>query len=126
MRPSHALARARYQKRKDFTTISVTFPRSYRHYTYKVLKSAKVKVGDRVVCQWPSGELVIGVVHNVHRVPLITGAEPFDFKWIVQKVDLTQHARLTKLDDDFKTFLEQRDLERLLKESVAFLSRRRK
>lgn len=125
MRPNHALARARYQKRKDFTTISVTFPRSYRYYTYKVLKSAKVKVGDRVVCRWPSGELVIGVVHDVHKMPMITGTEPFDFKWIVQKVDLTQYARLTKLDDDFKTSLEQRDLKRLLKESIASLSRRK-
>lgn len=129
MRPNHALAIARHRSRKDFTTIAVVFTsddrflRERNRYTYKVLRSARVKAGDNVVVQIPSGAYRVGVVSEVHKTPQITGQEPYDFKWIVQKVDPSTHTRLTNLDTEFKEYIANRDTERLLRESLDFLKK---
>lgn len=125
MRPNHALAVARYRAKKDFTTIKVVFDPApswthQRAYTYKALKSMKVKVEDKVLVVLPSGDLKVGRVVEVHPMPQITGKEAFDFKWIVQRIDLERHIKLTAQDAAFAEWVAEQDTKRLLKQSREF------
>ena len=121
MRPNHALALARYQRRKDFTTVEVQWKFGHRTYTYKALKSERLKVRDYVIVLWPTGDYAVAKVVAVHDKPNIKGTEPWDFKWIVQKIDVARHQRLTKMDHDFTAFVAAQDTERLLRQSLQFM-----
>lgn len=124
MRPNHALALMRYRKRKDFTTARVRFS-SAREFTYKVLRTAKLKAGDHVVVVFPTSEYGIGRVTEVHAQPQITGTEPWDFKWIVQRIDARAYTRLTEEDVEFNKYIAEQDTERLLQQSVDFMKAQR-
>lgn len=129
MRPNHALALMRYRRRKDFTTATVAFNSRHgtwgRPFTYKVLRDFKLKAGDTVVVVFPTSEFGLGKVVEVHAEPQITGTEPWDFKWIVQKVDPRTYMRLTEEDIEFNKYVAEQDTERLLQQSVDFMKAKR-
>lgn len=70
-------------------------------YTYKALKVTGVKVGDSVVVDSPSKGLCVVPVVEVHDTPQIDLDAPFEYKWIVQKVDRAEYDSLVDKERQF-------------------------
>lgn len=78
-------------------------------YTYKAKKSLKLQPGDAVVVPSARGlGIKIGLVHSVQEVPDIDLDAPFEYKWIVDKVDTTEYD---------KTLTEERQFMQLAQEA---------
>jgi hypothetical protein len=72
-----------------------------RTYIYKVPKDAGVKVDDAVVVDSPSNGLTIARVVEVHSAPQIDLDAPFEYKWIVQKIDRTDYDQRIAREREF-------------------------
>jgi hypothetical protein len=60
-------------------------------FIYKVRKDEGIKVDDAVVVESPQNGLMIVRVVAVHDAPQIDLDAPFEYKWIIQKIDRTAH-----------------------------------
>lgn len=77
----------------DFTTVEVLFPNSNSSYTYKVplsMVQEGLKPLDMVVVPARSG-FSVATVYTIHDSPQIDLDAPFEYRWIVQKVDTTAY-----------------------------------
>ena len=78
-------------------------PKTYpgQAYTYKVPKDAGVAVDDFVVVDTKSRGLTLARVVEAHESPQIDIDAPFDYKWIVQKVDRDGYQRRVQAERVF-------------------------
>lgn len=76
-----------------------------RHHTYKVWKEDDVQEGDAVVVERDSGELLVVTVVAAHEVPKIDIDASWDYKWIVQKVDMSNYRSQLKREEDFTAMM---------------------
>lgn len=120
MKPAHALAVTRYRMLRDFTTVHIQFAPGEKRYTYKALKSERIKKGDRVVVMLWDGEMRIVQVVRVDRKPKFDVKANWDYKWIVQKIDTARHQQLEREDRRFLAHISAQETKRLLQESVKF------
>lgn len=95
----------------NFTTVKVQSPTNWneqasqKEYTYKVLLSDKIEVGDFVVVKVPSGDFKVCLVSHVDKTPDLKLYTNVDLKWIVQKVDTTRFDRITEYESKFEQVL---------------------
>lgn len=83
--------------RQDYYTVRVTFKSGSGQYTFKVHDSIALEMGDQVVVQTKYGSSVADVLF-VDDIPQINYDAPFEYSWVVQKVDRTQYDKLTEQD----------------------------
>jgi D-alanyl-D-alanine carboxypeptidase len=118
----------------SFSTINVVFPRDEaaaeagnaavrkrfnddslannapRTFVYKAPKSADVSEGDHVIVNTARG-LVVVKVASVDDTPQIDVDADYDYKWIVQKVDLAAYDARVQREGNFVNVM--RDVERV-------------
>lgn len=71
-------------------------------YIYKAVKTDQYKAGDFVVIEDPQRVLKIAEIVEVHEHAQIDYDSDYDYKWIVQRVDLTSYANVLKAEQTFK------------------------
>lgn len=72
-----------------------------RGYTYKVPLAWDVKEGETVIVLTPQSGLKFAHVVSVDEKPDIDVDADFDYRWAVQKVDLTEFQELTLKEQQF-------------------------
>jgi hypothetical protein len=78
-----------------------------RDYCYKVPKSWDLQAGDHAVVIGRNGCLAVVLVTRVDALPDIDVDADFNYKWLVSKVDLTEHDALVEREKSFSdTMLE--------------------
>lgn len=87
-------------------TVEVAIPGAPRFYTYKALEAWGLEPGDEVVVP-ARGMFVVGTVAEVNQHFKADLNVPFQYKWIVQKVDFTKYNNLTEADSDFVCVMEE-------------------
>lgn len=105
----------------DYVTVEVAFSVkgvvSSNTFTYKAPKAFNLATGDKVIVDSPTNGLTVVTVVNVHQYGDINIDAPFDYKWIVQKVDTSgYHERLNR-EKEFMDAL--RDAEVLRRRQMA-------
>ena len=80
----------------NYTTVKVKFPNgrggtSDKDYTYKVPLDAKVQVEDYVVVDTSTTGYAIAQVVKVDESPDINLDAPYQYSWIIQKVELAAY-----------------------------------
>lgn len=103
---------------KTMYTVNVSFDSSGEYdptqklFTYKVPRSIDLREGDLVVVPTTRG-MKVATVYGVHSDPgpQINIDAPFRYRWIVQKVDDTQFAKLTAQDDATYDKMNEEDAE---------------
>lgn len=82
-------------------TVGVRFDKSVHAKTYTYKTRLDLEPGDDVlVCV--SGEFKIVYVVEVHDVPNIDEHSRADYKWIVQKLDMSAYQDMLDEDEEFK------------------------
>jgi hypothetical protein len=76
-----------------------------RLYTYKVKLSDNAKVGDTAVVMVARGLIMVSIV-EVHDVPKIDLDAKFDYKWLVQIIDMAAYNSLLQKEENFKILLQ--------------------
>lgn len=127
---------------RSYTTIEVVFPEdlekaeeaaravrkrfndetirgAFRTYTYKSPLACCVAAGDHVVVDTPSSGLRVVYVVAVHAQPEIDLDANHDYKWIVQRVDLSVYNDLNKREAEFKATMLEVERTRQREEVVA-------
>lgn len=69
-----------------------------KRYTFKVLNDMNVKVGDICVVQ-TSGYSLVRII-NVHDEPNINLDSEFDYKWVVDKVNLERYKNIITVEKE--------------------------
>ncbi|MDH2998498.1 hypothetical protein A1D22_10845 [Pasteurellaceae bacterium LFhippo2] len=113
MKNSHLL-------QKDFVTVGVIFENnlsidklleedySFKKdlcvYTYKAEANIGLKVGDFVVVHASNEAKIVRVV-EVHQFPKLT--DKFQYKWVIQKIDLTAYRKRLEEEKTISALLER-------------------
>jgi len=74
-------------------------------FTYKVRKDWNVSVNDAVVVESPQNGLQIVRVVEVHVAPQIDLDAPFEYKWVIQKIDRTGHDEQVAKENQFNQMM---------------------
>lgn len=102
--PLNEFARKRAALKKDFVTIEVTYISpsvTNGTYTYKALRSLKLKKHDIVVVPMgPANVPMTAKVLTVHKNPLISNVS-YQYKWVIGKVDFTTYDDLIHQDEKY-------------------------
>lgn len=77
-----------------FTTTQVLFDNGGKRYTYKT--DIPLEVGDQVVVEVRHELKIVRVVH-VDETPRLDANAPWEYRWIVSKVDYEGYQKLLKL-----------------------------
>jgi hypothetical protein len=105
--------------RKDCITVVVTFNENERHnpqnYTYKALKKDNFQIGDTAVVE-ARGVIKLVTIKEVHTRPRLDPQAGFSYKWIMQKIDRTEHDRLKEQERLFEELLLDAEQERVREE----------
>lgn len=83
--------------------VEVTFARSGGKYTYMTLRD-DLEVGDKVVVDTPQAGLTVVAVTKVDADWDIDAQ--FNYKFIVDKVNTTQHAEIVESVEEVKALIE--------------------
>lgn len=107
----------------DYYTVGVVFSNepTSKQYTYKVDKSMELKEEDLVVIL-ADGQFKIVRVRSIHAEPNIDFSSNVDYKYIVDKVDLTVYNKLQARSKEIKKTLDEskrRTLKKTLTEQFA-------
>lgn len=107
----------------NYYTVAVRFRdgNNQKLYTYKVPNDVKLEKDDMVIVDAPFSGVTIVDVKEVHTVPRINPNAPFDYKWIVAKVDLAAHRERLEREKEFAQVVAQLEAERSLEEYRAEL-----
>lgn len=94
--------------------------RPLQSYTYKT-RDLSIKVGDRVIVEDLKSKtgLTIGAVVNVDVAPVIDVDADFDYKWIVQRVDMGAYERVLQDEAEFNATLQEVERQHQRDELVA-------
>jgi hypothetical protein len=87
-------------------------------YHYKAPKAWNLEPGDFVVVDSPQGGLKVTRVATVDNAATIDPDAPFDYKWAVQRVDLTEHDRLVEHERRFSDTMLEVERVRLREETM--------
>lgn len=112
MRQNHIISLSQ----KGFSTVAIVFEMTNepkKAWTYKAPNSLELTVGDLVVVQ-ANTSFKVGKVAEVHAEPQIDTDSDIDYKWVIDKVDLTL---FNKIQENEEAFLAQ--LKKMQKQSVA-------
>lgn len=74
-------------------------------FTYKVRKDWNVAVDDAVVVESPQNGLQIVRVVEVHASPQIDLDAPFEYKWVIQKIDRAEHDAQVAKEHEFNQMM---------------------
>lgn len=102
MKPNHVISLLQ----GSYTTVDVRFDLLSKLYTYKTRLSL-VK-GDWAVVLVKNVLKIVEVI-SVHSAPKIDYEAPYDYKWIVQKVDMTMYEKTVKEEQKLQTHLDTLD-----------------
>lgn len=80
-----------------------------KRYTYKIPLNAGYVEGDFAVVVSPSGLTVVMIV-KIHQKPKIDLDSEFTYKWLVQRLDLTEYEERQQKEETFLEMLT--DIER--------------
>ena len=83
---------------ENFYTVGVSFKNSGKVYTYKAAKDIKLEVEDCVIVQTVYGFEIVDVVRVDEDASGIDLSLNCKYKFIVQKIDLTQYNELSAKD----------------------------
>ena len=87
---------------KNPTIVKVAFPTSRKSSFYKYF-GRDVEKGDTVVVLTPNNGYVTATVKCVNSFDGLEAAKnPYELKWVVQKVDKRMYKRLLELDEERK------------------------
>lgn len=108
----------------DYTTIGVQFKPHDKVYTYKALLADNIAVGDKVVLQsvYAPFNYAVGNVDRVDETPQIDTNAPYDYKWIIQRVDTTRHDALVSVEQRFIATVQELERKRIQQAAVAEFS----
>lgn len=105
-----------------YTTCKVSFGlASPMTYTYKVRVQDEIKQDDHVVVLTANGLRVVRVI-EVHDEPKIDIASDIEYKWIVQKVDMTAFDNIMAEEERIANVLrdvEKRKIRQQAREQLA-------
>lgn len=73
-------------------------------YTFKATASMGLAVGDLAVAH-ARDKLAIVAITDVHDVPQIDPNANFDYKWLIQKIDLTDYKNNLAQDQAYKVLM---------------------
>ena len=93
-----------------YTTVQARFQSSGRLYTYKAKKD-QVKKGDHAVVNAPGGLAIVEII-KVDKAPCINVDAPYNYKWLVQKVDLSEYNQVVALEVEFNEVIAEVERER--------------
>lgn len=102
-----------------FVLVSVCFPGNTNSYTYKALASENVEAGDSVVVLTPREGYKIATVQEVKTSDFIDLSVPFDYKWIIQKVDTTNYKAIEEREAKLRQVLASAQLRKQREELLA-------
>lgn len=104
-----------------FTTIKVTFNSSGsgQQYTYKAKLEDNIQVGDYVVVARDDLTLTVGYVAGVDDFADIDTSVDFNYKWIVQKVDIAGYRQQLEVEQRFKKHLQTLQRQQVRTNSLA-------
>ena len=95
----------------NFNTIGVRFKTSQglspKEYTYKAPKHWEFVEGDEVVVNSPIDGNVVTVVTRVDEVPKLHIDSPFQYKWVVCKVNMDAYNSFKEKEDALKEEVEK-------------------
>lgn len=74
-------------------------------WTYKVRKDMGIQVDDAVIVDSPSNGLQIVRVVAVHDTPQIDLDAPFEYKWVIQKIDRAEHDAQVAKEHEFNQMM---------------------
>lgn len=115
---------------ENYTTVAVTFaveiekylPGVNKLYTYKT--NVDLKENDMVVVPSPDGFRVVRII-EVHDSPEIDTDASFDYKWVVDKVDMEGYEEILKAEEiaakelrNVQANAVRRQAKELLKETI--------
>jgi hypothetical protein len=91
-----------------YTTVNVTFAadNSGQSYTYKAPTKMGVAVGDMPVVPARKAFAIVWV-KSVDASPKINVEAPFEYKWVVQKVDMTAYVDQTERERQAAEAIEE-------------------
>lgn len=75
-------------------------------WAYKSLLVDNVQPGDKVLVD-ARGQLKVGLVVSVDATPQIDVESDIDYKWIVQKVDMTRYEQILESERQFGVQMEE-------------------
>lgn len=87
-------------------------------FTYKIRKDSGVKVDDAVIVESPQNGLQIVRVVEVHDTPQIDLDAPFEYKWIIQRVDRTEHDEQVAKERQFNDTMLEVERTRIREETL--------
>lgn len=93
-----------------YHTVEVTFDKAGngQRYTYK--SNIHVHPGDVVVVDTPRSGLTVAWVADVHVTPKIDSSAAFEYKWIVDRVDVEGYDAIMRREKQINTVIH--DMER--------------
>lgn len=100
---------------EHFNLVKVAFKNGQRLYTYKSL-IPDLEAGDTVIVESPSEGLVTVVVHSVHKLHELALKADIHYKWIVQKVDLTEYERVQSAEAEAQKVINNAQTKKLHEE----------
>lgn len=71
-------------------------------YTYKAPKDSGLQPGDAVVVDSPRNGLVIARIDEVHDYPKLDLDSDIEYKWVVQKIDMTDYLANLERETKFR------------------------
>lgn len=96
------------QQEGTFYTVSCSFfqDSSNREYTYKVPLTLETQVGDFAVVETNTGYKLV-VIKAVHETPAIDYSISYEYRWIVDSVQLDPYLQIRKEEKELKKKLKQ-------------------
>jgi hypothetical protein len=116
MRAKHILALIQ----NDYTTVEVAYNKdSTNTYTFKALKADEITANDLVVVPANTKfDYTVAQVVAVHDEPQIDTSAPYDYKWIVGKVNLKRYAAIEEVEARFEKTLRMIERKRVQNSAI--------
>jgi hypothetical protein len=90
----------------NYTTVRVKYDKNGVLYTFKVLRDLILEPGDLVLIESTRGFFRTVEVVSVDKNPDIDYEAPFEYKWIVSKVDLSDYQNIKQREQQILDKIE--------------------
>jgi len=103
-----------YTQRHAFTAVSCKFfgDTASRAYTYKAAKALGLAVGDLAVVHTANSNVGFKVVEVVAINVEVDYSATFEYKWVVDKVDLTSYNKMRVAEQELLKELKEAELKK--------------